>query len=212
MLISTKVDKHLTLACAIDTQSDSIDNMVKYANQLDLFFSRYLHGNQNIGQVWILFGYKNNFDKAEALQVGQSRKVGKELIDILKPMYNYLYHRKKEEKYNLDVLIGAQKATTIGGGSYFYKLGVYSKQQYLYRSLFRQYQRLEFYVLNIDGYLDVSSTLTGNEKVIYNLAKDYYAEAKLAVESKAEYWNYYNSGLDARTYKYMTNNNACSSK
>ena len=58
----------------------------------------------------------------------------------------------------------------------------------------------------------MSSALIGNEKVIYNLAKDYYAEAKLAVESKAKYWNYYNSGLDARTYKYMINNNACSSK
>ena len=97
MLISTKVDKHLALACAVDTQNDSIDNMLKYANQLDLFFRRYLHGNQNIGQVWILFGYKNNFDKAEALQVGQSSEAGKELIDLLKPMYNDLYHRKKEE-------------------------------------------------------------------------------------------------------------------
>lgn len=205
MLISTQTDKYLTLVCAIDTQDDSIDNMLKYEKQLNLFFRTCLHGNRITGQVWILFGYEKNSDQAEALQVGQSTEAGKELTDLLKPMYNALYQKRKEEKYNLDDLTGAKTSATVGGGSYFYKSGIYDKKQYLYRFLFRKYERLEFYKLDIDGYLNVSSALTGNEKVIYDLAKDYYAEAKLAVESEAKYWNYYNSGIDARTYKYLIN-------
>lgn len=38
------------------------------------------------------------------------------------------------------------------------------------------------------------------EKDIYELAKDYYAESKLAVEIKSLFWNYYKSGVDKHTY------------
>lgn len=203
MLISEKVDKYLVLACAVDTGNNSVDDMRKYEEQLKLFFDHDISDDNSIGQVWILFGYEKDSDKAEALQVGQSKDAKNEIMDILRPMYNFLYLTKREEKYDLDNLTGAKEATTVGGGTYLYKVGVYSKHQYLYRYLFKQYARLEFYILNIDGYLEPSPTLSGNEKVIYDLAKDYYAEAKLAFDSKAKYWNYYNSGLDARTYKFL---------
>lgn len=203
MLISEQVDECLILACTIDTGNDSIAVIKEYDEQLKIFFDHWISDDESVGQVWILFGYEKDSQKAEALQVGQSKDAKKEIMDLLRPMYNYLYLKKREEKYNLDDLSDAKEAVTDGGGTYMYKPGVYNRRQYLYRYLFRRYAKLEFYILDIDRYLKPSPTLRGNEKIIYDLAKDYYAEAKLAFDSKAKYWNYYNSGLDARTYTFL---------
>ncbi|WP_025730758.1 hypothetical protein [Atopobacter phocae] len=89
------------------------------------------------------------------------------------------------------------------GKKFEYKKGE-NKNKYLYRLLKKNYSCLKFYEVNIDKYLNMN---TNNQilDISYDLSKDYVAESKLAIETKAYYWNYYNSGVGKRVYFYFKN-------
>ncbi len=99
--------------------------------------------------------------------------------------------------YDLDIKEGdkVKTDTTVGGWSYQYKPGMYYKQSYLYRSLYKDFSYLKIYEVKIDEYLkDIKEK---ENFIIYELSKDYVAEVLLAFDT-----DYYNSGLDRRVYNY----------
>lgn len=67
--------------------------------------------------------------------------------------------------------------------------------------------KLVFYEIAIDNYLALmygeSSEISDITKVIYDMAKEYMAEATIAYSTGALYWNYYNSGKDKREYYHL---------
>ena len=47
----------------------------------------------------------------------------------------------------------------------------------------------------------------GNENIVnvmFDMAKEYLAEAALAFYTNAEYWNYFGSGMDKRAFNYLS--------
>lgn len=69
----------------------------------------------------------------------------------------------------------------------------------LYRELRKIYHYLVFYELSIDEYLRKYAREDLKE-LIYEIAKEYYAEALLAHNTYSRNWGFYNSGMDKRAY------------
>jgi hypothetical protein len=169
----------------------------------------------NVGRVWILIGKKSEKSKFESLMVAQSENIYKEIIININCMYNKDYIKQyekdqdwnleKEIKYNLDFIKSPQKEkSNTKSNFYLYPKEQFKyKKRYLLRRLKKEYRYLKIYEVDIDVYLKTSFMLDENERNIYELAKDYYVEAKLAFETEPVYWNYYKSGVGKRTYHFV---------
>ncbi|MDF2819888.1 MAG: hypothetical protein K0R15_329 [Clostridiales bacterium] len=168
-----------------------------------------------MGRVWILIGKKNEESAFESLMVAQSENIYNEIITDVYYMYNEDYIKRyendkdwkleKEIRYNLDLIKSPQKAK-INTNSNFYlypKDQFKHKKQYLYRRLMKNYRYLKIYEIDIDVYLKPSFMFDESERNIYELAKDYYAESKLAIETNSLYWNYYKSGIGKRAFYFF---------
>ena len=71
-----------------------------------------------------------------------------------------------------------------------------------YYSMLRSYDKLTYYEVDINGYLmkefgEICSA-NGIVKIVFDMAKEYMAEAAVACYTNAEYWNCYYSGMDKR--------------
>lgn len=178
-----------------------------------------------LGRVWILIGKINDDKPYVSLMVAQSENIKKEIDSDVDSMYNTEYKKKRYEykknnndwnfemevKYNLDIIKSPQIAKINSNNSiYLYQVRHEKiKNQYLYRYIKKKYTNLKIYEVNIDQYLDVSPEMDMGVAVknIYEFAKDYYVESKLAVETNALFWNYYKSGVGKRVYYYFKGNN-----
>lgn len=67
---------------------------------------------------------------------------------------------------------------------------------------------LVFYELAIDKYLEEFAPENYKE-IIYEIAREYYAEASLAYFTQAKEWGFYNSGMDKRAYFNILDNVKC---
>ena len=128
------------------------------------------------GRLWILV--EEDGDIVSSLNVGQSLDIVSEIMADVNDMYN------KEVQKN-------------GQYNFYYSLRTKHKGN------------LVFYEVAIDKCLllmfEERCELSGITKVIYDIAKEYMAEAAVAYNTGAKYWQYYNSGLDKRSYFYLRN-------
>lgn len=67
---------------------------------------------------------------------------------------------------------------------------------------------LVFYELAIDKYLEEFAP-QNYKQIIYEIAREYYAEASLAHFTQAREWGFYNSGMDMRAYFNILHNVKC---
>lgn len=69
--------------------------------------------------------------------------------------------------------------------------------------------KLTFYEVDIDKYMTimfgVSNLLTGVKRAMYDMCKEYVAEATIAYRTASKYWRYLNCGMDKRAYFYIHN-------
>ena len=194
-----------------DTTSDNINK----------YFEKYKITESDeygyMGRVWILIGKKDDESPFESLMVAQSEDIHKEISADVYSMYNTEYSKQKEKhidwnfereiRYNLDIIKSPQIAKIkTNNNFYLYQKGHENiKKQYLYRYLHKKYKYLKIYEIDIDKYIKPSFKMEQEEKYIYELAKDYYAESKLAIETNSLFWNYYNSGVGKRSYNFFKN-------
>jgi len=126
------------------------------------------------GRLWILVEIKN--ENIFSLNVGQSLDIISEIHEDVMDMYD-------------------NKVQENGQNNFYYTL----------RS--EHDGKLVFYEIAIDNYLarmyGKSCEIWDITKVIYDMAKEYMAEATIAYSTGAIYWNYYNSGMDKRAYYHL---------
>lgn len=153
--------------------------------------------------VWILYGKLKG--EYVALQVGEVvvERAAKEILSDIKAMY-------ANEEYSVSAMSDEEELIIID--TEFYKntyavKDVKYKRFYAYRKMREDFEELLIYQLKIDDYLGLSNDncdKEGCEKVRYELiemTKSYYAEAKLAYETQARYWNPYYSGVGYESLK-----------
>ncbi len=196
----------------------SVTEMEKTLLDIEEYFNEYPINNDGMsGRVWVLLGRAEGDSKYNSLMVAQSEDIKKEIVFDIGAMFNMEYRRQrklhsvwdidKEIKYNLDVIKSPQLAEiNSNGNTYLFQKGHNKiKSQYLYRYLKKKFQDLRIYEVDIDKYLKAESSENINATIynVFNMGKDYWAESKLAVETNALFWNYYNSGLGKRAYCYF---------
>lgn len=112
-----------------------------------------------------------NGDAIKALNAGQS-------LDI-----------RSEIEYDVGVMYGS-----ISG----------KKVNCPYRKLRESYEELTFYEVDTDGYLErvfgSISDCDGIVRIMYEMSREYMAEALIAYKTGAEYWDFNRSGMDKRSY------------
>lgn len=129
--------------------------------------------NSQSGRVWFLV---ENKECSEVLQVAQA-------LD-----YNWSEKKYFVKGYFNEIISHIDEMFKEEGGKY--------KE---FANNIRESGSLVFYELAIDRYLEEF----GPEKykdTIYEIARDYYAEASLAHFTQAKKWGYYGPGMDKRAY------------
>lgn len=126
------------------------------------------------GRLWILVEIKN--EDIFSLNVGQSLDIIKEISEDVRDMYNSQVQKNEQKKF--------------------------------YYTLRNEHDgNLIFYEIAIDNYLALMygerCEISDITKVIYDIAKEYMAEATIAYSTGSLYWNYYNSGMDKRAYYHL---------
>ncbi|MCM1058054.1 MAG: hypothetical protein NC517_10670 [Firmicutes bacterium] len=69
----------------------------------------------------------------------------------------------------------------------------------------KEYKNFRICFLNVDKYLRIEPTDINKTDAdrITEICKNQYAEAKIAFETLAVYWNHYRSGIDGQTIVYI---------
>lgn len=193
-----KNDKHPCSFQEIEKYLDFVINITQKSN--DIKNNRY--GNDK-KCVWILFGKCG--DEYIALQVGEVaiERAVNEIVSDIDAMYS-------KDEYSLDSMSDEEELTIID--TEFYKntyavKDVKKKRIYAYRKMRDDFEELLVYQLRIDEYLGLDSGLYENKEFenvrseLIEMTKSYYAEAKLAYETQARYWNPYYSGVGYESLK-----------
>ena len=204
-----RIEVFSELICTVEKADDALNSVEEY------FQRKPINKDGQHGRVWILIG-KDKQEEYHTLMVAQSEDIQEEINKDIGFMFNLEYLKKKtitnesvkkDTVYNLDII---ENPVTVklktNGNTYDYpKECSKRKRQYLYRKIHNEYKDLKFYEIDIDEYLqkDDSIGLNSRNTMVYELAKDYLAEAKLAVEYNAVFWDYYNSGVGKRAYLFF---------
>ena len=73
-----------------------------------------------------------------------------------------------------------------------------------YKQLKKDYDELTFYEVDIDSYIKMLfgsiCECDGIVKIMFEMSKEYMAEAAIAYRTAAEYWNFNRSGMDKKAY------------
>lgn len=152
-------------------------------------------------RVWILFGCSEK-NRWECLQVAQTKNILTELSSDIELMLSNNY-TELIEKIPRDQRV--HKSTTFYDDAYEIDLDKANKRdekrKYLYSKMGEEYKHFKICFLKIDEYLGLCGFTYKNENIInmINIAKPLYAEAMLAYDMQARYWNMYNSGVDGQS-------------
>lgn len=150
-------------------------------------------------RVWLLFAKKNNDGNVsngwKCLQVAQSKN---ELIQEIQEDLGFISSPKVEKDVKRK-------------NSQFYKdvcpIPVKNKgyRELLYKEIGNDYSEFKICILNVDKYLglNISKYENNDVKNIVEICKNQYAEAKIAYQTLAVYWNAYKSGIDGQTISYI---------
>ena len=136
------------------------------------------------GRVWFLV--KENKECSEALQVAQA--------------LDYMWSEKKYFRYGYfhEITSHIDEIFEETKGSKYKE----------FANNIKKGDSLVFYELAIDRYLEEFAPKNYKE-TIYEIAKDYYAEASLAHFTQAREWGYFSSGMDKRAYYNILDNVKC---
>lgn len=91
----------------------------------------------------------------------------------------------------------------------------YNDGERSYSKMADDYKILTFYEVEIDKYLEMTfgklCKADGIVKVMFDMSKEYMAEAALAYHTYALHWRFYNSGMDKRALYHLitSENNSC---
>lgn len=139
------------------------------------------HDKQS-GKLWLLVGWSTkdgSIDEKNPVSVtaGQSLDIFDELIKIS----GFMFPETEDKKINN------------------------SKKEKQWRDIREKYVKLIFYEVSIDDYLEAyvcieGQTIEALKETAFEIVKEYYAEAMLAYTTNAVEWNFYNSGMDKRSY------------
>lgn len=121
-----------------------------------------------------------------------------------------------ENKKCSEVLQVAQALDQGLGKGYFHEIichieDMFGETENKYKNFSNNMQEgdcLVFYELVIDKYLEEFAP-NNYKQTIYEMAREYYAEASLAHFTQAREWGFYNSGMDKRAYFNILNNVKC---
>lgn len=144
--------------------------------------------------VWALFGKINGDQDAKCLQVASSNDIKREIIRDIKLMYKQEYSQLLKNANSLEI------QNTQFYENVYYRIDNKNKREYIYSKMREEYDVLLFYQLNIDRYLGIEEMKNDNMHVnnMIEISKANYAEAKLAFETQAIYWNTFRGGIDAK--------------
>lgn len=163
--------------------------------------------------LWALFG-ENNDGLVECLQVGASIDGREEIVKDINKMF--------DKKYDQTTIMNGRMINTQFNKE-VYKVPIarikdevdmekhqennedIDKSKYQYRKIKQEYERLTFYKINVNQYLDIDDNEIKNSHVkdIFELSKYYYAETQFAFETQAIYWNAYRSGVGMERLKQL---------
>ncbi|MDD7515308.1 hypothetical protein [Ruminococcus flavefaciens] len=156
--------------------SESLDDAVR---QVKEYSEKADRNSKRYGRVWLLVGTAEN-GRNICLTAGQHEEIKND--DIFKEI--------------------------IGNIA---KMSVESADKRSYYSLRINYSPLTFYEADVDKYIETVlgkvHRADGNENIVnvmFDMAKEYLAEAALAFYTNAEYWNYFGSGMDKRAFNYLS--------
>ncbi len=157
----------------IDLQQGNKDSIIK---RIDDYYNAHHDNNsekKQVGKVWALVRY-NNDRPVRMLQVAQALDRNK-----YGGFFNELY----------------SNVTEMFEGKSSDKYRRYAKE-------LNQDEKLIFFEIKIDEFLKTFSSRMefDYEKAIYEITKDYMAEALLAHCAQVEEWEYWNSGMDKKAY------------
>ncbi|MBD5478306.1 MAG: hypothetical protein HDR14_03290 [Lachnospiraceae bacterium] len=121
-----------------------------------------------------------------------------------------------ETKKCSEVLQVAQALNQGLGKGYFHEIichieEIFEETENKYKNFSNNMQEgdsLVFYELAIDKYLEEFAP-PNYKQIIYEMAREYYAEASLAHFTQAREWGFYNSGMDKRAYFNILDNVKC---
>ena len=164
----------------VDIKYSDLQDISKKNILLEKFRNNYKRDNNSeklqYGRVWFLV--KNCAEYFDVLQVAEAIDYG---INFEKGFFNEIYRHIKE---------------------------MFESNNSMYSSFAKELksnETLSFYEVNIEAYLEKYAPLNYKE-IIYKMASGYFAEASLAYFTQAREWRFYNSGMDKRSYYYITEN------
>lgn len=152
----------------------------------------------DISRVWLLFASK--YDNIwECLQVAQSKKVKDEIEDVIKFLFEDEFNKTSEHISFTDSAFYKEVCPKNANKSYEYN------RKLLYSKIGCEYKNFRICFLNVDKYLRIEPTNINKTDAdrITEICKNQYAEAKIAFETLAVYWNHYRSGIDGQTIVYI---------
>lgn len=152
-------------------------------------------------RVWFLVGSNDQLNW-ECLQVAQTKNnILTEISEDVNFMLSYDYSkmvsriptnkkiRKSSTFYENIYEIDSDSARDID-----------ERRKYSYSKMKEDYAHFQIGLLNVDEYLGLSDFENENDNILnmIEIAKPLYAEAMLAYDMLAKYWNMYNSGVDGQ--------------
>lgn len=147
-------------------------------------------------RVWTLFGSNDN-KNWDCLQVAQTNnKILNEMKCDIKFMFDNNY---KDLLLKINQKDKKIKDTTFYNDSYEMEKNS-DCRKFSYSKMRSEYKWFRICLLKINDYLSFTYLKLENNNLIniLEIAKPLYAEAKLAYETLAKYWNMYNSGVDGQ--------------
>ncbi len=156
--------------------------------------------NQN--RVWVLLG-RNRDENWECLQVAQKKN---QLITEISQDVEYMLSNDYS-KMVADIPISQRwyKSSTFYDKVYLIDSGHLEDRnecrKYSYSKMKEEYKHFMICFLKVDAYLDLCNYSAENENILnmIKIAKSLYAEAMIAYDMLARYWNMYNSGVDGQS-------------
>lgn len=172
------------------------DDPEKVKEKYEKFFSK---KSNDISRVWLLFARHENGpnDLWESLQVAHSKyNVQREIEEDLK----FIFCEFNPDKEDI----------SFTNSAFYEKVCPNStvkkdKRELLYSKIGSEYKYFRICFLNVDKYLGTKQNSSNNTDAdrIIEICKNQYAEAKIALETLAVYWNLYSSGIDGQTIAYI---------
>lgn len=152
-------------------------------------------------RVWLLLGSNDKLDW-ECLQVAQTKKnIISEISEDVKYMLTFNYSNMISE---LTMERRVSKSSTFYENVYEIDEEVASnnneRRKYSYSKMKEEYRYFRICILKVDEYLGLVGVRSDNQNVLnmIAIAKNLYAEAMIAYDMLAKYWNMYNSGVDGQ--------------